>query len=231
MELKLDSLDTSRCLIDPKRSDLFELTKTIPEFNIHNPYRLSVKGIIRYVILMYDADSPLWREVRSLPLRKAVSMELAGFKRDRDGKFDRPIEHIMEGKNRDVNSMLLKYLTMQNNPKWSQRCAYEHIYYMEIGRVMNGAYKTKEVIQALDQLTERIDSLTGELIGGKGEALPVLEVIYKEATKDLDCSPEKVSQYVADSDNVPDDWSSYAKWVDNELQAYKVDEIKFAGDK
>lgn len=231
--MKLEDIDTSKCLFDPKRSDLLETAKKIKEFDVELSYRVSVRTIIRYIALLYDASSPLWREVRSLPLRKAVAMELAGAKKDRQGKFERPIELILEGKNQTVNSMIVKYIVLQNSPNWSKLSAYENLYYMELAKIQNGAYgKTNDIITAIDKLSNAITVLTDEIIGGHGEAVPILDAIYKEATKDLDISPEKISTYIEESGNVPEDWCPYNVWKDNELkESYKVDEIKFVGDK
>ena len=233
MDLTLDKLDTSKCYFNPKDRDILAQTSRIKEFNYKSPYQISTKSIIRYVILMYDAASPLWREVRSLPLRKAVAMELAGVERNREGRFPMPFEKIMEGKNQDVNAMLVKYLSLQNSPNWTRLCVYENLYYMETAKVFNGAYgKTNEVITAIDKLSASISQITTELVGGVGEATPILDAIYKEASKDLDLSPEKISKYIEEMGNVPEDWNPYMTWKDNEVEdEYKVDEIKFAGSK
>jgi hypothetical protein len=235
MELKLENLDMSKCLINPTNTDLINVTKHIPEFNVKLTYRMSLKMVIRYIIIMYDEKSALWREVRSLPLRKAVAMELAGEKPNKQGKFERPIEIIFEGGNQDVNAMIVKYISMQNSPFWTQRCAYETIYYMELAKVQNGAYgNTLNTIKSLDQLSKAITELTDVILGGSGEAPSILEAIYKEATKHLDVSAEKVSDYISNSGDVPPEWNPYNKWKETTgalEEEYKVDKIRFVGDK
>lgn len=230
--LKLEDYDTSKLLIDPKASDLLERTKHIPEFNIELSYRLSLKAIIRYVILMYDQDSFLWREVRSLPARKAAAMELAGGKKKNDGTFERPFEIIMEGGNQKVNAMIVKYISLQNSPNWMKLIAFEFIYHMEMGRVMNAAYKdAMPIIKSMDLLSKTINGLTDEIIGGSGEAPAILAAIYKEATKDLDCTPEKISTYIEEKGDLPDSWNPYAVWVKEEQKEnYKPEKIRFVGD-
>lgn len=229
--MKLEDLDTSKCLFDPKRSDILTVAQSYSEFSVELSYRLSVRMVLRYIALLYDAMSPLWREVRSLPLRKAVAMELAGAKRDRTGKFERPVEMIFEGKNQTVNAMIIKYIVLQNSPTWSKLVAYENLYYMELAKIQNGAYgKTNDIITAIDKLSVAITNLTEEILCGHGEAVPILDAIYKEATKDLDVSPEKISTYIEESGNVPEDWSPYNSWKDNEInETYTVDEIRFIG--
>ena len=116
MNLELKKSDVKRCLIDPLQQNIGAVVKDIPEFQINKIYNIATSAVIKYVILMYDSESPLWREVRSLPLRKAVAMELSGIKRDENNKISKEAEEIFEGKNKEVNSMIVKYITMQNTP-------------------------------------------------------------------------------------------------------------------
>jgi len=231
MNLELKKSDVKRCLIDPLQDNIGAAVKGIPEFKIHKVYNISISAIIKYVILMYDSESPLWREVRSLPLRKAVAMEMAGIKKDKNGKFSKEAEEIFEGNNREVNSMIVKYITMQNTPVWSNLVAYENIYYMELAKIQSGSYgKTTETIKALDQLSTFITQLTNKLIGGSGEATPILDAIYKESTKELDVTVEKISNYIMENGNVPTDWSPYNEDNDTESKEYNIDKFKFIGD-
>lgn len=227
MNLELKKSDVKKCLINPLQQNIGAVVKDIPEFQIHKIYNIANTAVIKYVILMYDSESPLWREVRSLPLRKAVAMELAGINRDKDNKFSKEAEEIFEGKNKDVNSMIVKYITMQNTPNWSNLVAYENIYYMELAKIQNGNYgKTKDIIESLDKLSNYITQLTTKLVGGNGEATPILDAIYKESTKELDTTVEKISNYIMESGDVPADWNPYSE----DDEEYKVDKLKFVGD-
>ena len=227
MNLELKRSDVKRCLIDPLQQNIGAAVKDIPEFQINKVFNVAIASIIKYVILMYDSESPLWREVRSLPLRKAVSMELSGVERGKDNKFSKPVEDILEGNNKEVNSMIMKYIIMQNNTAWSNLCAYENIYYMELAKVQNGTYdKTVDTIKAIDLLTERINKCTSILLGGSGEAPSILDIIYKESTKEMDVTVEKISNYIMESGNVPADWSPYNEGGEE----YKIAKSKFIGE-
>lgn len=229
MNLELKRSDVKRCLIDPLQQNIGAAVKDIDEFQITKVYNIATSSIIKYVILMYDSESPLWREVRSLPLRKAVAMEMSGIEKGKDNKFSKEAEEILEGNNPEVNSMIVKYITMQNTPVWSNLVAYENIYYMELGKIQNGNYgKTIDTIKALEQLSTSITQLTNKLMGGTGEAEPILAAIYKESTKELDTTVEKISNYIMESGNVPKDWSPYN---DKETgEEYKIAKSKFIGE-
>lgn len=231
--MKLQDLDLSKCLYDPRKTTLLNDVKHIPEFNVEISYRPSRKGLLTYIVLMYDHQSPLWREVRSLPARKGVAMELAGFKTDKNGRFEKYIEMVLEGRQPPVNSMIIKYLSLLNSPKWSQLIAFENLYYMELAKVQAGKYgKTGDIIKSLDSLSSSIEKLTEEIVGGSGEAEPVLAAIYKEVTKGLDVSVEKVASHIMESGDVPEDWNPYSeKDKDGEItEKYEVDKLRYAGD-
>ena len=231
--MELDSLDLSKCLFDPRKPSILNDTKDIPEFDLKNSYRKSIKAMLIYIVLMYDEHSPLRREIKNLPARKAMAMELSGFGVDSKTKrFERFAERIMEGLNQDVNAAIVKYLALQNSPKFVQLIAYETLYYAEVAKVQNHAYTSaKDIIANIDKLSVAIDKLTEDIVGGKGEAESILAAIYKEVTKDLDVTPEKISQMIMESGNVPNDWNPYAEWKDGEMkETYKPDKIKFVAD-
>lgn len=229
MGLRIEDIDFSKCVLNPNKPTFLADIKAIPEFNGNLTYKISRKSVIAYIVMMYDHKCSLWREVRSLPARKAMAMELAGFARDKDGKFSYPSELIFQGKNQEVNSMIIKYLVLQNNPRWGQLCAYETLYYYELARIQNMAgVKTKETIDNLEKLSLAINELTEEILGGTGEATPILEAIYNELTKDLDISPEKVSEYIMADGKCPDDWCPYNEWIEQANPKEKA-EIKKSG--
>ena len=233
--MKLEDLDLSRCLYNPNKSsflnDMDRVTGLTKELN----QRTSRRAIWTYIVLLYDESSPLRREVRSLPARKGVAAQLAGIKTDKNGRFEPHVERMIEGKNQDVNAMIVKYLVLQNSPKFVQLCAYESLYYFEIAKIQNGAYgKTTEVIKSIDSLATSIDRLTEEIIGGKivEESSLILAAIYQEVTKELNISPEAISNYIMESGDVPDDFNPYKELAkDGSIKSeYKPEKIKFVGD-
>ena len=234
MAIKIEDVDFSKCLFNPTKSSLLNDTKHIKEFNVELGYHMSKKMILTYIILMYDYQCSLWREVRSLPIRKGIAMQLAGAKVNKDGHFERHIELILEGKNQDVTAMIMKYIALTNNPKWAQLCAAETLFYYELSKVYNGAFtKTIDVVNSTDKLAKMIETLTEEVLGGNGESEPILAAIYRESTKDLDLSPEKISDYImSEESNVPKEWNPYNVWKAGELeQEYKPEKSKFLGSK
>ena len=114
-----------------------------------------------------------------------------------------------------------------------------YVLYMESSRALLGAYKSADAMsKSIDRLAKSKAELTDQLVGGSGEAEPILAAIYKQTTKDLDVSPEKVSNYIqAKKDeggqtDIPDEWNPYSVWKDNEIsETYKVGDIKYVGAK
>lgn len=231
--MKLESFDLSRCLFNPNSSTLLKDAEKYPEFAKELSYRMSRKAVITYIVLMFDQMSPLRKEVRSLPARKGVAAQMAGFKTDKNGRFEPHVEKVLEGRNQDVNAMIVKYLVLQNSPKFVQLIAYESLYFYEIAKIQNGAYgKTIDVIKSVDSLASSIDRLTEEVVGGSGEAEPILAAIYQEVTKDLNISPEAISNYISECGDVPDDWNPYNVYREKDgklVDEYKVAKIKYVG--
>jgi uncharacterized protein YpmS len=231
--LKLSDIDTSRCLFDPKQSDLLTITKDIEPLNKELSYRVSRKAILTYIILLYDQNSTLRKEVRNFAARKGIAIQMSGIKMDKNGRFERPIELILEGKNELVNSMIVKYISLQNNPRWGQLIAYETLYHLELAKIQNGAYgKASEVIKSIDMLAESIDRLTEEIVGGKNEVESVLSGIYKEVTKNISITPEAIASYLEESGDLPEWWNPYSEINEKDGKVkseYKVDKIKYVG--
>lgn len=231
--MKLESFDLSRCLLNPNSSTMLKDAEKHPEFCKELSYRMSRKAVLTYIVLMFDQMSPLRKEIRSLPARKGVSMQMAGFKTDSKGRFEPHVEKILEGKNQDVNAMIVKYLVLQNSPKFVQLIAYESLYFYEIAKIQNGAYgKTIDVIRSVDSLASSIDKLTEEVVGGSGEAEPILAAIYQEVTKDLNISPEAISNYISECGDVPPEWNEYNEWREKDgklMDEYKVDKTRYVG--
>lgn len=235
--MKLEDIDTSKCKIDPK-GDLMQQIRKHKPFNRKLSYRISVKKVLTYIILLYDVNSPLLREVRRLPERKAVAMEMAGMTvDDKNGKFDRPVELMMMGKHQDINAMIIYYIFLQGNPEWAELVSYEAMFYMETARVMNGIVgKASETIKNLAVLSKKIEELTQKIVGGEGEAPDILAEIYKQSTKGLDVSPERISNFIEEQGDVPDNWNPYSEWVKKPTgkmvleEIYEVEKSKFISD-
>mgnify|MGYP000288929541 CR=1 FL=1 len=92
--MKLDDIDTSNLKYDPKsKNSLKKLEKEFPEFMSHlkagvagskkeydlEPFR---ENVIKYIILLYDKNSPLWSTIQDFNHRKITALELAGFEVD-----------------------------------------------------------------------------------------------------------------------------------------------------
>lgn len=230
--MKLESLDLSKCLFDPNKSSLLKDVEKYEEFNKDLTHRMSRKAVLTYIILMYDQASPLRREIRSLPARKGTALQVAGFKTDKNGRFEVHVEKILEGVNQDVNAMIVKYLLLQNSPSFMKLVLYELMLARESAKIINGVYKTPEAMKSIDGLTDSIDKLTEEVIGGRGEAEPILAAIYQEVTKNIDVSPETISEYIVESGDLPEEFNPYNVWREKDgrlMEEYKVDKIKYVG--
>ena len=164
--MRLDKLDTSKFLYDPKDPDSFLKLRKYKEF------KKAVKGIpidrvIPYIILVYDpASQELAQEYVELPQRKmkvASMVEMTPLKR-----VTPELEDMLIGKNKVVNAMIIKYLHLFNDPNILMLSAFKEIYSSLSKAALEGEYG-KPLIQSIQTVNESIKSLTDNILRGKEE--------------------------------------------------------------
>jgi len=125
--------------IFPKNKDPlkhFTKLKVYQEFTapVHN---LSKLKVLAYISYMYDKNTPL-NAIQDILKRKVQAAELAGFKKEKGGVFSKIVENMMRCKNKAVNKMIIRYVRMQRNPKYSYLVTIEEAYYNELQKILEG---------------------------------------------------------------------------------------------
>jgi hypothetical protein len=121
--------------------------------------------LARYVLLMYDINSPLRHHYPELGKRKEFAADLAGYdlmKDDvtqlfdfklKDGDEEEPYEELLE--------LTIKYLKYQNNMVWFMIVSNEQAFFEYNRRVMmpvDGA-RDKDILQAVEIKTKIMSSM------------------------------------------------------------------------
>lgn len=134
--------------------------------------------LLRYVILMYDKNSPLRHHYPELGKRKEFAASIAGYdlmKDDITALFDfkindTPYEELLD--------MIIKYLKYQNNWVWSMIVSNEQAFYEYNRRVMMpvDGNRDKDILQAIniktqimtsqDEIYQRLQKYYRDLSGG-----------------------------------------------------------------
>lgn len=120
--------------------------------------------LLRYVLYMYDMNSPLREYYPELEKRKQFAASLAGFDLDKDdvtALFDFKIKVGEEEVPYDtLLDLIVKYLKYQNNYIWSMIVGNEQAFYEFNKRVMipvDGA-RDKDILQAVDIKNKLMDA-------------------------------------------------------------------------
>lgn len=146
--------------------------------------------VLRYVVLMYDINSPLRNSYPELGKRKEFAADLAGYDLVEDDVTELFEFRVKVGEdyepNDDLLDMIIKYLKYQNNWVWSMIVSNEQAFYEYNRRVMmpvDGA-KDKDILQAIniktqimssqDDIYQRLQRYFKDLSGGDGELEEVL---------------------------------------------------------
>lgn len=184
------------------------------------------KRIYAWIVVMYDVNTPLRREVKDLYKRKIYAANLCGFKPNKtSGKFKDYVERILTGQDKDINDLIVKFIASFSSPEYTQLMAHVAIQYSMLEKIIRGE-TDKNIQQIFDTATDKIKELTN-LIYGTGERDEVYEArraLYKQVAYDLsDMRPESVARTIAKDGVLPDEWSPYG-------EGYMPDDIHFVGD-
>jgi len=138
---------------------------------------------IRYVILMYDVNSPLRHHYPDLSKRKEFAADIAGYDLMLDDVttlFEFRIKNEIDEyvPDEDLVNVIMKYLKYQNNWVWSMIISNEQAFYEYNMRVMlpvEGA-RDKDILQAIniktqimtsqDEIYQRLQKYYKDLSGG-----------------------------------------------------------------
>jgi hypothetical protein len=224
-------IDASYLRFDPNDTKLLpKLYKEIPAFEEFEHEKAdndrTKQRLFSWIIIMYDPNSPLRRELKDLYKRKVYAATLVGFNiRGDSGKYQPWMEDVFVGKDKAVNALVAKFISSFSSPEYTQLMAHVAIQEKMLEKIIAGkADKNTQIM--FDTATDKIKELTN-FIYGTGERDEVVEArraLYKQVAYDLsDMRPEQVARAVSSGEGLPDSWNPYG---DN----YLPEDIKFVGD-
>ena len=196
--MDFNKLDYSRFLYNPSDPDLLAKLVKHKEFNI-TLKNLSKRKVVQYIILMYDKNND---EVRAeYPFYPQRKMEVAKCVKLVTGvKATRAIEDLLIGKNEDVNRMIIRYLTLFNNPSLLMLASYYEIY-ININREAYSGNTDRNIINNLEKVNAAIGALTEEVYGGKDETELRQELYKSIEEQSLGIRPEEIAEALQSEKN------------------------------
>jgi hypothetical protein len=224
-------LDTSYLRFDPNSGwFLRNIIKEIPAFGEYeSEFARTDAGKTRlfaWIVIMYDINTPLRREIKDMYKRKVYAGSLCGITPNAlSGKYRDCFENIFVGKDKDVNTLIVKFITSFSSAEYTQLVAHAAIQYSMLEKIVAGK-ADKGIQEVFDRATDKMKSLE-HILYGTGERDEVYEArraLYKQVAYDLsDMRAESVARTIISEGKLPDEWSPYE-------EGYEPGSIGFIGD-
>lgn len=201
MEYKPKDFEKLLCNIYdvPPDKDLLEHFPKLNQFKEfaainHIPLR---NRIIRYIILMYDKESPFTR-IPNIITRKIECAKEAGFVVGFDGKFNEEAETLIRGGNTDANKMIIKYLRLHRSPSFSYLVTLNEAFYLNSLKIIEDTGDEKNV-KLITQLHPLIERTAVDILNNDNNQI-LLESVYSEIEDStIALSPESIASNTRDS--------------------------------
>ena len=212
----------SKCLYDPLSKDLAEeMSGKLPMISSYDG-ETPINSILKYLILMYDVQSPMHREVKEYYQRKRECAKAAGLP-TKEGKWREDVAELLIGKNEWFNEIVVRYLALLALPEYTQLIAYLELLARRTRSVFDGTDddKTHTIINTL---TEKIKELTNKIFGSgeNDEIQQARRALYELAEEDrVRMRPEDVIA-LANESGIPESWG---------YGDFEMGKIAFIGDK
>lgn len=131
------------------------LVEVFPLLHDNEEFSADLKGgntdrnkIIRYVILMYDKNSPFITKYDDIIKRKKEVARFVGFTLSKKGVFKKAVVEIFKCENIEVNCMIIRYCRLQHSIRWTLLVAMNEDFYEDMNKMLSdksknqGAYKS-----------------------------------------------------------------------------------------
>jgi len=224
--MTLSDITTDKTMFDVHSPSLVEeMTRIIPEIaDFDSP--ISKIDICRYIVLMYDVNSPMLREVRMFYERKARCAEMLSFP-SKKGEWDKDTEDIIMGLNPEFNFIVAAYIANLGLPQYTQLIAYLEIQKIKTIEIISGKISDRSD-QILDRVTTIIGEITRKLFGsGETDEITIArKALYQRAAIDkskIIPRPEEIVKILEADGELPEDFNPYG-------EGYKVEKSTFIGD-
>lgn len=169
----------------------FERLKIVPEFHLEIPSNLSKNMIMRYIVFMYDKNSPYRKRFPDITRRKRHCGIAAGFLTTEEGVIKAHYQKtVMDNPIPQVIQMIIEFVRINSSPKFTHMVVLEEMYYQRTARVFGGEdVKVTELKDIQAELVTVFDDLFA------GEVNKVVKAQVNEILqfKKIDLRPEDIA--------------------------------------
>jgi hypothetical protein len=221
--MKREDINVNVLMYDPWGENTVSKLESYDEFK--EDFGIEKSKVISYIILAYDLNTQLRKEVPYFNQRKIISAELSGFVKNKDGKFKDEYEKVLIGNNDKVNLAISKYIRLFASPKYLSLVYYWSILSAEFENVtkVNDSKDFKNTIANIEKLETKINECIEFLFGGN-EVTDIRQALYESVEKEnLKLRPENIAMA---GDNELDEIIGDSPYGD-----YKPSPLKYKGHK
>lgn len=197
-EIDYSELDYSRMIANPmevpaKKSpaDVYDIFNKFKEFLEETP-DLDKKKLFRYIPLVYDKNSPLPAVLPDIKKVKTKAAELAGFKKDSDGRFLKPVESMILCDDRVVNAMIVRYVSLHKSAKYHEMVILSEAHVKVSVNVLESPSATD--IKNFQMLGTQLDSIKQDLLSGDTSKKLQEDLMQYYFEDKLELRPEDVAR-------------------------------------
>jgi len=205
----------------PKNVDL---RKRFPDFNDYPEFTTPIRGdfneVIRYIVAVYDRRGLRIYE-ENLNKRKKIAAELIGWKMT-DGKFRKMHQEIMDGKDRVVNAMIIRFLKLHRSVEYATLVAYEEAYFNMLSKMMTEDI-SKSDHETFMKIEQEVIKRSADFFNGdtnKGLQNDLIEAIELDK---LEFRPEDIARKLREGKE-PVDYNPYEKWKPSKMKVIPEDD-------
>ena len=216
--MKKEDLNLEEFLYNPFDKDSLKKLQEIDEFK-PNPADLDKEKLLRYIILMYDFNTPLRKEYPDYWKRKKEASKLAGY--ICNVRLEKRVEELLLEKDMEINNMILKYIMLHGDPDYVMLHTYSHMYVIINFNARSGEFG-KDDIKNIKELNIQIKELTERLFGGEPTD-SLRNLLYKRIEEDRAVlTPEDFADQLTKGEDPLEGFDVYDK-------GYKPEKPKYLG--
>ena len=153
--------------------------------------------ILRYIILVYDLNSPIMLSTKTHNECKVKSMLMSGFEANESGEFNQEVrDALLLGKDTGIAKMVVKYVYIFNNVDYAELMGMIEFNSQTLAKIQN--HKTdSSTMKNLKDTSARIRELTSNIFGGK-ETREIEEQLYEQLSMSrISLRPERMVRQLA----------------------------------
>lgn len=140
----------------------FHKLRKITEFN-RQLGPIQKNKVIRYIMFLYDKNSPFRTKFQDILKRKVEAAKGAGWETVEGGVFERAVEEILRGHNPLVNDMAVAFIRLHRNFKYSYLVSLEESFYRMMLEIMSGTTSNVDKMKNTQaELEDTMIELTAE---------------------------------------------------------------------